>query len=250
MHPTSTERRHGPEVRGPPRLRREARKGIRAARFIVDQLGHRGHDVTLVDPLKVRLPLLDRMYKELPKGEARPRWSGWPRSIGPSTASSSSAANTITASLRAEEHPRPLSRGVFLSSFSHRLLLGRLVRRRAGGDAAADDTGRARHRHHPISVPDPQGTGRVRRVGQAAGPPIERRIVRFLDELEWFAKALQAARAVGAALLSIRPARRRAWEIGRRSQEAAADPYAQLASAFFTGWPAAEATVRSLILVA
>ena len=34
------------------------------------ELAARGHDVTLVDPCEVRLPLLDRMYKEYPAGSA------------------------------------------------------------------------------------------------------------------------------------------------------------------------------------
>jgi len=49
---------------------RSDRAGIRAARFIVEQLRRRGHEPTLVDALECRLPLLDRMYKEHPKGEA------------------------------------------------------------------------------------------------------------------------------------------------------------------------------------
>jgi NAD(P)H-dependent FMN reductase len=49
---------------------RSDRQGIRAAAFAERQLRGRGHAVTLVDPLEVKLPLLDRMYKEYPKGEA------------------------------------------------------------------------------------------------------------------------------------------------------------------------------------
>ena len=49
---------------------RETRQGIKAARFIVDQLAQRGHATTLVDPLEQRLPLLDRMYKEYAPGSA------------------------------------------------------------------------------------------------------------------------------------------------------------------------------------
>ena len=49
---------------------RSDRKGIRAARFIMRQLGELGHETPLVDPLELKLPLLDRMYKEHPKGEA------------------------------------------------------------------------------------------------------------------------------------------------------------------------------------
>ena len=49
---------------------RSARKGIRAARFVVSECRARGHDVTLIDPHEYRLPLLDKMYKEYPKGGA------------------------------------------------------------------------------------------------------------------------------------------------------------------------------------
>ena len=49
------------------------RQGIRAARFVERSLRARGHDVTLVDPVEAKLPLLDRMYKEYPKGSAPPQ---------------------------------------------------------------------------------------------------------------------------------------------------------------------------------
>src|SRR5262249_8626053 len=45
---------------------RADRQGIRAARFIVNECRARGHEVTLVDPIEYRLPLLDKMYKEYP----------------------------------------------------------------------------------------------------------------------------------------------------------------------------------------
>jgi NAD(P)H-dependent FMN reductase len=49
---------------------RRDRQGIRAARFAEVNLEARGHAVSFVDALEVQLPLLDRMYKEYPKGEA------------------------------------------------------------------------------------------------------------------------------------------------------------------------------------
>lgn len=48
---------------------RHHRKGIRAARFITEQCIGRGHDATLVDPADFDLPLLDNMYKEFEDGE-------------------------------------------------------------------------------------------------------------------------------------------------------------------------------------
>jgi NAD(P)H-dependent FMN reductase len=49
---------------------RRDRMGDRAARLVIDELERRGHDVHLVDPLELQLPLLDRMYKEHPVGKA------------------------------------------------------------------------------------------------------------------------------------------------------------------------------------
>src|SRR6267378_1649275 len=46
--------------------------GIRLAQFVVDGLRSRGDDVELIDARAVGLPMLDRMYKEHPKGEAPP----------------------------------------------------------------------------------------------------------------------------------------------------------------------------------
>ncbi len=50
-------------------VRRE-RQGIKAARYVVRMLQARNHNPVLVDPLEYQLPLLDRMYKEFPPGEA------------------------------------------------------------------------------------------------------------------------------------------------------------------------------------
>ena len=49
---------------------RSDRLGIRLAQFVVEGLGGRGDDVELIDAKAVGLPMLDRMYKEYPKGQA------------------------------------------------------------------------------------------------------------------------------------------------------------------------------------
>jgi NAD(P)H-dependent FMN reductase len=49
---------------------RRDRMGPRAAALVTRELERRGHAVHLVDPLELQLPLLDRMYKEYPAGEA------------------------------------------------------------------------------------------------------------------------------------------------------------------------------------
>lgn len=49
---------------------RTERQGIKAAKFVIAKLRERGHEPALVDPMELDLPLLDRMYKEYPRGEA------------------------------------------------------------------------------------------------------------------------------------------------------------------------------------
>lgn len=49
---------------------RTDRKGIRLANFIARGLQARGNTAELVDAKSVGLPIIDRMYKEHPVGEA------------------------------------------------------------------------------------------------------------------------------------------------------------------------------------
>jgi NAD(P)H-dependent FMN reductase len=49
---------------------RSDRMGIRLAHFVVEGFRARGDDVELIDAKAVDLPMLDRMYKEHPKGQA------------------------------------------------------------------------------------------------------------------------------------------------------------------------------------
>jgi NAD(P)H-dependent FMN reductase len=52
---------------------RSDRLGIRLAQFVVEGFRARGEDIELIDAKAVDLPMLDRMYKEYPKGEAPER---------------------------------------------------------------------------------------------------------------------------------------------------------------------------------
>lgn len=51
---------------------RASRVGIRMATFVTRELDARGAAAELIDAQAVGLPILDRMYKEYPKGEAPP----------------------------------------------------------------------------------------------------------------------------------------------------------------------------------
>ncbi len=49
---------------------RSERQGIKAAKFLANQLEKRNHEVVLIDALEANFPLLDKMLKEYPEGEA------------------------------------------------------------------------------------------------------------------------------------------------------------------------------------
>jgi NAD(P)H-dependent FMN reductase len=49
---------------------RSDRMGIRLAQYVVERLRRRGDDAELIDAKAINLPIIDRMYKEYPKGEA------------------------------------------------------------------------------------------------------------------------------------------------------------------------------------
>ena len=49
---------------------RSDRMGIRLANFVINGLRSRGEDVEFIDAKAIGLPMLDRMYKEYPKGSA------------------------------------------------------------------------------------------------------------------------------------------------------------------------------------
>ena len=51
---------------------RSDRMGIRLAQFVVEGFRARSDDVELIDAKAVGLPMLDRMYKEYPRGQAPP----------------------------------------------------------------------------------------------------------------------------------------------------------------------------------
>jgi NAD(P)H-dependent FMN reductase len=60
---------------------RSDRMGIRLADYLVERLRRRGDDAELIDAKAIGLPMLDRMYKEYPKGEAPAALEGLARKI-------------------------------------------------------------------------------------------------------------------------------------------------------------------------
>ena len=177
---------------------RTERKGIRAACFVVRQLERRGHATTLVDPLELRLPLLDRMYKEYPKGAAPPeleRLAALYRTVDGFVIVSGEYNHGIPPALKnlldhflEEYFFRPAaivcysagSFGGVRAAMQLRMTLAEL------GTVTI-----------PSLLPIPKVQDAFDEQGEPADPAAERRAARFLDELDWFARALQAARSGG-----------------------------------------------------
>src|ERR1700722_2331440 len=60
---------------------RSDRMGIRLAGFVVERLQRRGVTVELIGAKAINRPMLDRMYKEYPPGEAPDQLQGLARKI-------------------------------------------------------------------------------------------------------------------------------------------------------------------------
>jgi NAD(P)H-dependent FMN reductase len=177
---------------------RSDRQGIRAARFMLRQLESRGHSATLVDPLEVRLPLLDRMYKEYPPDAAPPelrRLAELYRAVDGFVVVSGEYNHGIPPALKnlldhfLEEYFFRPSAIVCYSGGSF------------GGVRAAMQLRMTLAELGTVTIPSlfpiPKVQSAFDEDGAALDPSYDKRVQRFLDELEWFARALQAARAAG-----------------------------------------------------
>lgn len=177
---------------------RRARQGIKAARFVVRQLEARKHDVVLFDPLELKLPLLDLMYKEYDPGMAPAPLPWMARSIA------SSDGVVVVSGEYNHSVPPGLSNTLdyFLEEWSWRP--SAIVSYSAGsfGGVRAAMQMRAMLAELGMpSIPSIFSVGEVQTAfdddGAASDPRLEQRAQRFFDELEWYAEALGARRKQG-----------------------------------------------------
>jgi NAD(P)H-dependent FMN reductase len=174
---------------------RSERQGIRAARFIVNECRARGHEVALVDPLEYRLPLLDKMYKEFPKGQAPGVLERLAALIVPADAvvvvsgeynhSIPPALSNLLDHFLEEWFWKPsaivcYSAGAFggvRAAMQLRMMLGEL------GTVSI-----------PSIFPVPTVQNALAEDGTPTDPTMHDRVQKFLDELEWYGHALRDAR--------------------------------------------------------
>jgi NAD(P)H-dependent FMN reductase len=178
---------------------RRDRMGSRAAKLVVRELERRGHEVHLVDPLEVQLPLLDRMYKEHAAGEAPEnleRLATLYRGVDGFLVVSGEYNHGIPPALKnLLDH--------FLEEYFWRP--SGIVCYSAGGFGGVRAAMQLRMTLAELGMPSISSLLPIPRIAQAidedgvaAEPIIERSMNRFLDEFIWYANALAQARAEGA----------------------------------------------------
>lgn len=174
---------------------RSARQGIRAARFVVNECRARGHEVTLIDPLEHPLPLLDKMYKEYPKGQAPEVLERLAALIVP--------ADGVVVVSAEYNHSIPPALSNLLDHFLEEWFWkpSAIVCYSAGafgGVRAAMQLRMMLAELGTVSIPSLFPVPRVQDAfaedGTPTDPAMRGRAKKFLDELEWYAEALRAHR--------------------------------------------------------
>ena len=177
---------------------RRDRMGSRAARLVVRELERRGHDVHLVDPLELQLPLLDRMYKEHPKGEAPEqleRLAGLYRKVDGFLVISGEYNHGIPPALKnlldhfLEEYFWRPSGIVCYSAGSFGGVRAAMQLRMTLAELGMSSV--------PSIFPIPRIGQSIDEHGVAIEPVVDRSAKRFLDEFLWYAGALKSARVNG-----------------------------------------------------
>ena len=177
---------------------RSDRQGIKAARYVDHALTARGHDVTIVDPLTLQLPLLDRMYKEYEKGKAP--------AVLETLATLYRSADAFVVVSGEYNHSIPPALSNLLDHFLEEYFFrpSAIVCYSAGGFGGVRAAMQLRAMLSELGMPSVPSLFPIPRIQDAiddAGTPldqgVDRRFARFAAELEWYAGALREARRTG-----------------------------------------------------
>jgi NAD(P)H-dependent FMN reductase len=174
---------------------RSNRQGIKAAKFVVNELKKREHEVTLVDPLEHKLPLLDKMYKEYEKGQAP--------EVLEKLATIIRAADAFVIVSGEYNHSIPPALSNLLDHFLEEWFWrsSAIVCYSAGSFGGVRAAMQLRAMLGELGMPSIPSIFAVSKVqdsfdddGKALDENYLRMIGKFLDELEWYALALKDGR--------------------------------------------------------
>jgi NAD(P)H-dependent FMN reductase len=177
---------------------RGKRQGIKAARFVKKSLEERGHKATLVDPMERQLPLLNKMFKEYPDGEAP--------EVLEELAALYREADAFVFVTGEYNHSVPPALTNLIDHFMNEYFWrpAGIVSYSAGvfgGVRAAVHLRAILGEVGMVTIPTMFPISKVQAAFDDDGNALEdaypRRIQRFLDELEWYANALKAERKKG-----------------------------------------------------
>ena len=177
---------------------RSDRQGIKAARFVERTLASRGHEVTIVDPVTLQLPLLDRMYKEYAQGEA-------PETLE-RLAVLYRAADAFVVVSGEYNHSIPPALSNLLDYFLEEYLWrpSAIVCYSAGSFGGVRAAMQLRAMLCELGMPSisslfpiPKIQAALDAEGRAQDAALDRRFQRVASELEWYAEALRDRRLKG-----------------------------------------------------
>ena len=177
---------------------RKERQGIKGARFVKNKLEERGHDVSFIDAMDYHHPLLDKTYKEYGEGEA-------PEAMREVARMLKEADGVVVASSEYNHSmPGPLKNLIdhYMQEYFWKpsAIVG--ISGGAFGGMRAAMTLRAVLPE--VGMPTIPSLFPITHVqdsfdedGNALEKAYEKRIVKFLDELEWYMRAFKAEREKG-----------------------------------------------------
>jgi len=177
---------------------RRDRQGIKAARFVVRKLEERGHNVTLIDSQEYDLPLLDWMYKEYEPGQA-------PAAMQKIADILNAADGFIVVSAE-YNHSIPAALKNLLDHYQGEYLYkpSGIVTYSAGPFGGVRALVNLRGILAELGTPSIPSAFPISHIhnafdtdGNSQDTPYDERVVKFLDEFEWYANALSKARDQG-----------------------------------------------------
>ncbi len=177
---------------------RSSREGIKAARFLKNQVEHNGHEAVLIDPMEHELPLLDKMHKEYEEGQAPETLETLSKIFRDSDAfivvsaeynhSIPPALKNILDHFQSEYFFKP-SAIVTYSAGSFGGVRAAVHIRAIMGELGMPSI--------PSMFPIPKVQDAFDAEGIAIDEAYNRRVKRFLSELDWYAEAMKTQRAQG-----------------------------------------------------